>query len=217
LFERFLWPVCEPGAHVLDLCCGAGHFTAWLEERGYRATGVDASRSMLVLAAAKTRKATFVQADMSRFELPDVCDAAVCFYNSLNQALTPAQLRDTLCSVRRHLREGGVFLFDFVAAEGYEETWNGGESVTCGDRTCTVRYDYHAEQQIAVCRIDVKSHVDYALDQPSREFYQRPWSLTDLTVELTAAGFRIQSVERAQGPADPPDGRTAIAAIAIPV
>jgi len=218
LFERQLRPLCEPGSHVLDLCCGAGHFSAWLEERGYRVTGVDASRSMLEFAAAKTQEAAFVHADMSHFELPEVCDAAVCFYNSLNQSLTPAHLRETLHCVRRHLREGGVFLFDFVSAEGYEETWNGGETVTCGDRTCTVRYEYHAEQQVAVCRIDVKSHVDYAQDLPPCEFYQRPLSLADLTVELAAAGFRIESVERAQqGPADPPDGRTAIAALAIPV
>ncbi len=215
LFEEFLGPKCAPQAHILDLCCGAGHFSAWLEARGFQVTGVDASALMIEYAGQKAVRSQFYQANMAGFHLPVVCDAVVCFYNSLNQALTMADLRATLQSVHAHLRPGGTFLFDFVAPEGYERTWGGDEFVTCDDRTCSVQYAYDREEQLAVCNISIRDHADSAVqDQPWR-FFQRPLDLMSLLEELRAAGFRVEAVSGVDGAANPPDGRVVIAAVRI--
>lgn len=57
----------SPERSVLDIGCGTGHFTRWLAEQGFRATGVDISRSMLA-EALRIGGAVYVQADA--LELP---------------------------------------------------------------------------------------------------------------------------------------------------
>ena len=43
----------EPGASVLDLCCGVGRHSLELARRGYRVTGVDRTASYLQTASEK--------------------------------------------------------------------------------------------------------------------------------------------------------------------
>ena len=59
-----------PGAHLLDVGCGAATPIArYLLDRGYHVTGVDSSAAMLRLARANCPKAKFVAGDMVTIEL----------------------------------------------------------------------------------------------------------------------------------------------------
>ena len=58
----------QPGARILDLCCGHGRHTVRLAQRGYRVTGLDLSAYHIRLAKAGAKAAgvnvEFVRADM---------------------------------------------------------------------------------------------------------------------------------------------------------
>lgn len=61
LLARFMGPVA--GQAALDVGTGTGHFAHFLAERGARVVGVDISRAMLRVAAAKPHIPPLVQAD----------------------------------------------------------------------------------------------------------------------------------------------------------
>jgi cyclopropane fatty-acyl-phospholipid synthase-like methyltransferase len=59
-----------PGGTVLDMGCGMGEpMAAWLIERGYCVTGVDATAALLDLAQARFPEAEWVKADMRGLDL----------------------------------------------------------------------------------------------------------------------------------------------------
>ncbi len=69
LLVRFMGDVA--GQAALDVGTGTGHFAQFLAERGARVVGVDISRAMLRVAAAKSGMAPLVQADAAALPFGD--------------------------------------------------------------------------------------------------------------------------------------------------
>lgn len=69
------------GAAILDVGCGTGRHAVELAKRGYSVTGLDLSSGMLAEAAKRAEsagvEAQWIQADASRFSLPEQFDAAL--------------------------------------------------------------------------------------------------------------------------------------------
>jgi SAM-dependent methyltransferase len=208
LHNQFLASHLKEDAHVLDLCCGAGHFSAWLRTHGLRATGVDASRTLIALARQRVPHGEFCVADMRNFRVPSMFDAAVCFYNSVNQVLTPGGLAETFASVRRHLRPGGWFLFDIVLEEGYARSWHADEVIRLQAQTCELAYRYDHQVRLATCRVTMRSAAG-DLAPAIWEFCQRPHSPSLVMEQLHHSGFQfVQQYPVAAG--NPPGSRVAI-------
>jgi tellurite methyltransferase len=98
---------------ALDLACGNGRNTLYLSRQGLTATGIDRSRDSLrsakEAAARANLKASFVEADLTRFALPaGAFSAIVCF-----------KYRDPgwYGSVRAALRPGGLLIFETYTLE----------------------------------------------------------------------------------------------------
>ena len=96
---------------VADLACGTGSATRILAERGYRVTAVDLSESMLTEAMDKCADLeslpTFVHQNLAQLQLPRAVDMAVCFLDSLDYILDPA---DCEAAIRREVRPAWRFL-----------------------------------------------------------------------------------------------------------
>ena len=111
----------EPGAAVLDLCCGVGRHSLELARRGYRVTGVD--RTIIYLENARTQAAEeeleveFAQDDMRGFCRPDSFDAAMMMYTSFGYFDDPAENRQVLLNLHRSLKDGGKLILDIVGKE----------------------------------------------------------------------------------------------------
>lgn len=98
---------------ALDLACGYGRNTLYLARRGLAAMGVD--RSMESLAAGREKavrsglKASFVQADLTRFALPEKqFSVVICFkYRD----------RDWYPAMREALRPGGLLIYETYTRE----------------------------------------------------------------------------------------------------
>ncbi len=109
---------------VLDLACGTGTPTLLLKQRGYRVVGLDRSVAMLREARKKLGPdVPLVAADLRHFAFRKQFDAVISLFDSLNNLLTELELTQTFENVRRHLREGGVFVFDVNTIYALENYW----------------------------------------------------------------------------------------------
>ena len=212
LFREFLSKRIGRGSRVLDLCCGTGDFAEWLAGQGMAVTGIDNSARMLSCARAKLPETQFYEADMRSFRLTQRFDAATCFYNSINQALTLASLKQSLSTVREHLAVGGWFLFDVIQEHGYVEFWHADDLVKQDGRRCELHYRYDKIQGLALCHASICS----AAGEPTQEYtlYQRPIDEQTVRHELHCAGFCVESVATVRN-AIPRRGRLAVLARAV--
>src|SRR5262249_47425100 len=107
-----------PVRSVLDLGCGTGNHVLLMVQRGYDVVGVDRSEGMLARARAKadktlpSRRVEFRQGDVRNVELGRQFDAAVMMFAVLGYQPTNADVRAALRTAHRHLRPGGLFVFD---------------------------------------------------------------------------------------------------------
>jgi SAM-dependent methyltransferase len=109
-----------PMASVLDLGCGTGNHTLLLDQRGYEVVGVDRSASMLALARRKAAtcdprrdtRAAFYQGDIRNVDLQRCFDAVLIMFAVLGYQLKNADVLSALKTARRHLRIGGLLIFD---------------------------------------------------------------------------------------------------------
>ncbi len=109
----------EPGAHVLDLCCGVGRHSLELARRGFQVTGVDRTRPYLDRASqqAEGLEIEFVQSDMRSFCRPDAFDAVVNLFTSFGYFEDPKDDGQVALNVCRSLKPGGAFLIDMMGKE----------------------------------------------------------------------------------------------------
>lgn len=106
---------------VLDLACGTGRHALEMSRLGYIVTGSDASTAMIEMAR---RRAKNNGADITYFaESFQTCDvlagrfdAITAMFAAINYLADRHDLRRTLENVKKLLKPGGVFIFDY---------WNG--------------------------------------------------------------------------------------------
>ena len=96
--------IVQPGARVLDACCGTGDLAIAAEREGGIVTGLDFSGEMLVRARRKSDTIEWVQGDVLALPYGDgLFDAATVGFGVRNVA----DLRAGLLELRRVLRPGG--------------------------------------------------------------------------------------------------------------
>ena len=136
-WEQYLLQVMEhfgvkPCSKLAELGCGTGTMSQLLAEDGFRVTGLDLSQDMLDVAAQKSLDAygdggqiKYMQADMRDFQLAEKQDVIVSICDSVNYLLTEEDLYKTFVSVRKNLKEKGVFIFDLKTEYFYEQVLDG--------------------------------------------------------------------------------------------
>ena len=147
LFERVLnrtiLPHMPHKAEILDLCCGTGQICARLSRRLYRMTGLDSSETMLLIAGENAPVAVFVCGNAAEFSFNHSFDGVISMYDSLNHILTPEELLSCFRSVRRALKEDGLFFFDLNGADAFgSRSWNDGFSAVEEDNVCIMKPVY---------------------------------------------------------------------------
>lgn len=109
------WFPKDKNARILELCCGSGRLTIPLAKE-YAICGVDRSHSMLeqakMKAAAEGVEIDFVEADIRTLDLPDKYDLIFIPFNSIHHLYQNQDLFDALNVVKKHLKDGGLFLLD---------------------------------------------------------------------------------------------------------
>jgi len=108
------------GGPVLDLGAGTGRVAWPLAEAGFETVGLEKSPHMLEAARAKAgrypedvrERVSFVEGDMSGFELGRSFALAVIPFRSFQCLLTPEEQEASLLCIGRHLVPGGELVVD---------------------------------------------------------------------------------------------------------
>ena len=115
--EPVLSGLIRPGAEALDLCCGSGFVSFWLEAHGAKVTALDFAPYMIGLAQAEARRRNssveFVEADIFTQEFGAArFDLITCFGNSISDfpLLDFAKLAPKIAGA---LKPGGRFVLDY--------------------------------------------------------------------------------------------------------
>ena len=111
----------EPGAHVLDLCCGPGRHALELARRGFQVTGVDRTAAYLDAARQKATEeglaVEFVEEDMRRFVRPGTFDAAINLFTSFGYFKDLADDLQVAKNLHASLKPGGRLVMDMMGKE----------------------------------------------------------------------------------------------------
>jgi len=103
---------------ILDLGCGTGNHAILLAQQGYEVVGVERSLSMLAHARSKAAKSSpskpvlFLQGDIRSVDLGRQFDAVLMMFAVLGYQQENADVRAALRTAHRHLRPGGLLIFD---------------------------------------------------------------------------------------------------------
>jgi len=97
------------GARVMDLGCGGGGRTTERLASRFALTGIDLSATQIERSRARLPSATFVQADMTRFEVaPGSFDGVAAFYSLIH--LPYGELPSMMVRLAGWLAEGAYSL-----------------------------------------------------------------------------------------------------------
>ena len=110
------WLPTSKDARILELCCGTGRLTLPIARDGYNISGVDYTSSMLDQAKIKASEAglkiIFIEADIRTLNLQEKYDLIFIPFNSIHHLYKNEDLFMVLNVVKKHLKDGGLFLLD---------------------------------------------------------------------------------------------------------
>lgn len=192
---------------IVDIGCGTGRHAALLAQKDFEVTGVDRSDEMLRRGRKRSEeknlqnKLTFYQGDARNFELGSSFDAALMMFNVLGYMVTNDDLMASLRSVRRHLSEDGLFIFDI---------WYGPALVSDppGERRQEFRVgeakvvrvasgEVHAHEQRCDISISLHQLDGERIVRTAEEFHQvRYFFPLEIDLALRAADFRLLAIRR---------------------
>ena len=102
---------------LLDLGCGTGRHDLIFAELGYDVIGVDMSEQMVAIAKQKSKEshkgAEFQIGDIRSLRLNKQFDVVVSLFHVFSYQVTNEDLNKAFVTVKTHLKNGGIFIFDF--------------------------------------------------------------------------------------------------------
>jgi len=117
--EFYVNQALREGGKTLELGCGTGRITIPMVAAGVDVTGIDNAEPMLEICRAKKRafgktpgRMRLIKADIANFKLAKTFDFVAMPYRAIMHLLTQEEQRACLGCVYRHLKPGGLFIFD---------------------------------------------------------------------------------------------------------
>jgi SAM-dependent methyltransferase len=195
-----------PSRLVLDLGCGSGEHTRFLNALGFEATGVDASPSQLESARAAEPGGRYVQAGLT--ELAAVIGpgqgGAICLGNTLPHLCEEAEVRAFFGSLAQCLLPGAPFLLQLL---NYDRILDRGERIfpvvlrpgeSEGESTVFLRLmTHHSGGRLtftpATLRYQPGAEAPLEL-LAAHDVALRGWRRAEVETLLTDSGFRVREV-----------------------
>jgi len=111
---------------ILDLACGTGIHAIDLARKGYEVVGVDLSTEMLGIARRKAAtagvEAEFIEGDMMDLHFDAEFDAVIGVNYPVATCTAHSDISKLIVGVRNALKQGGVFIADFLSQYGAGES-----------------------------------------------------------------------------------------------
>ena len=178
---------------VADLACGTGSATKILVERGYRVTAVDLSEDMLTEAMDKCADLenlpAFVHQNLAELRLPRAVDMAVCFLDSLDYILDPADCEAAIRRTYKALNPGGIFIFDVNTPEKLRAMDGQVFLDEDDDVYCVWRGEFDEDTNICSYGMDLFQREGEIWHRSFEEHQEYAYSIEQLKTYLKNAGF----------------------------
>lgn len=106
------------GKKILSLGCGTATYEILLAQKGYKITGVDVSAKMLKEARVKianlalSERIDLIHGDVTKLSVYGKYDIAMELFNVVGYHNSNSELAGMLQGVSKHLKKGGLFVFD---------------------------------------------------------------------------------------------------------
>lgn len=175
---------------VLDVCCGTGTMCEMLTREKFEVEGFDISPPMIEEARRKAiRKGLDIRyevADAAEVDMGVKYDAALSFFDSLNNILDPARLQLAFQRVSAHLRPGGSFIFDLNTAYAFEQRMFDQENLRANAK---LRYQWRGDYDPNTQIIEVDMKFWYRGEEFCELHVQRAHDPEDVIGMLEDAGF----------------------------
>jgi len=113
--DKFLLKL-PASAKILDIGCGPGTFTQYLQQKGFEVEGIDLSEEMIKIAKEKVPGVTFRLMDMRKLEYPDNSFGGLLVAYSLIH-IPSEEIPSTLLGFKKVLKTGGYMM---IIAQGGE-------------------------------------------------------------------------------------------------
>lgn len=108
---------------VLEVACGTGEILKLLSSQN-KAYGIDISPEMIDVARQKDKKSIYLVGDMRSFDLEKDFDLILCPYDSINHLLIFDDWIKTFINIKNHLKNKGIFVFDYNTPEKFKRIDN---------------------------------------------------------------------------------------------
>lgn len=170
---KSIFDLCDMPSHgrILELGCGAGNLSLWLEQQGYEVTGVDISSTAIAWARSKCRDA----GGTTRFFVDNVLDMRFAEEEYFDIVLDGHCLHCIIGDDRRHffsessrvLKPGGQLLIDTMCGPVIDNQLNGYDPKT----RCTIsdgiatRY-FGLPEEIEKELVDSGFNITMAIEEP---------------------------------------------------
>lgn len=180
---------------LCELACGTGNMTCRMEKRGYKITASDISSDMLSIASEKLNGTELICSDMSKLALPEKYDAFLCMIDGINYVITPKAVLDTFKTVKSHLNDGGVFVFD-ISSQYKLKHILGNETFIHSEYDVFYSWQNRFIEKYNLSDMLLNFFVrnGEVYDRFEERHLQRGWSEEELTKMLKKAGFTEVSV-----------------------
>jgi SAM-dependent methyltransferase len=198
LLERIFGEYSDgPVRTILDLGCGTGNHALSLARRGYDVVGVDRSEAMLEQARRKAGDAVaFDVGEIRDVRLGREFDAVLALFAVLGYQLGNDDVLAALRAVRKHLRRGGLLVFDvwYGPAVLHERPAPRLRTIEKGSRRLVRASDGRLDVRHHVCTVDFRiseSEDDRLVTEAVERHEVRYFFPLELQLFLSSAGLRL--------------------------
>ena len=188
-----------PVNRLLEIACGTGTHAFHLEKPERRIVATDYSEDMLSRArekaAEKNSRVEFQLQDMTQLAVStEMFDAVICLFDAIGYVGTNVALQKVFLGVHKHLRNDGLFVFEFWHAAAmlrhYDPVrvrrWKQDDSLILRISETTLDY---AKQLSSVCYSIYELKTDGTYSSLTETQVNRYFLVQEMAAWLTTTGF----------------------------
>ncbi len=174
---------------VLDLACGAGRHSIYLNELGYDVIGIDLSEESIKMAKrSRNETLDFFVHDMRDLYWDNYFDCILNLFTSFGYFNDDTDHEKTIASVAGSLKYGGKFVLDFFNSKRVVDNLVMEEKKVVND------VSFHIYRRYEEGRIFKRIEITDGEEQQVFEEKVRAFTLEELTEMMKKAGLRVEQV-----------------------